>query len=102
MGLLYEMYASPNELINRMLKMRKFNDFVKNVFKRRNEEAEKENDNKLWLSYVLSMSDIPFNEWKKGLYQKKEKEPVSYGMTDAQVESAKQNARGILKGFAPK
>lgn len=106
MDLLYSRYSNPMELVRIYIENGRFGEFVSEIInmekKRRNEEAEKENDSKLWLAYVLSASDIHFNDWKKGLYQKKEKEPGSYTMTDAQVESAKQSARGILKRFSPK
>lgn len=67
---------------------------------RRKEEAEKENENRLWIAYVHSMSDKSFIEWKKDLQQKKQ--PVSLSMTDEQVEATKQRARGILQRFSLK
>ena len=91
------------ELMKIYIDQGRFGEFVTEIldmdFKRRQEEAEKEEDNKLWTAYLLSMADKPFNEWKAGLKQKKE--PVSYSMTNEQVEAVKQNAKGILKKISP-
>ena len=94
------------ELMHIYIENGRFGEFVTEIIdmenKRRNEETEKEDDNKLWLAYILSMSNKPFNEWKKELSQKEKEEHVSYEMTKEQVESEKQNARGILRRFSPK
>ena len=94
------------ELMHIYIENGRFGEFVTEIIdmenKRRNEETEKEDDNKLWLAYILSMSNKPFNEWKKELSQKEKEEHVSYAMTKEQVESEKQNARGILRRFSPK
>lgn len=84
----------------------RFGEFVEEILamdkKRRDEEAEKEDDNKLWTAYLLSgAKDQTFNEWKAGLTQKQEQEPVSYAMTNEQVEATKQHAKGILKKISP-
>lgn len=103
MDLLYSRYASPLELMSIYLEQGRFGEFVSEIiemdYKRKQEEAEKEDDNRLWIAYVLSMSDKSFTEWKKGLTQKKE--PVSYSMTNAQVEAVKQQAKGILNKISP-
>lgn len=108
MDLLYHRYSNPLELMHQYINTGRFGEFVTEILsmdaKRKQEEAEKEEDNKLWLAYILSMSDKPFNEWKKGLKQQQhqKKEPVSLSMTDKQVENVKSNARDILKRFNPK
>lgn len=108
MGLLYEKYASPNELINRMLKTGRLYDFVKHVVKRKNEEAEKEEDNKLWLAYLSSNSRETFAAWKNEIvYGAKvaEQRPEQHqgisnlSMSDAEVKTAYDNAKSILKNF---
>ena len=82
----------------------RFGEFVTEVLamdkKRKDEESEKENDNKLWTAYLLGgAKDQTFNEWKAGLTQKEE--PVSYSMTSEQIEAEKQHAKGILKKISP-
>lgn len=108
MGLLYERYANPNELINRMLKTGRLCDFVKHVVKRKNEEAEKEEDNKLWLAYLSSNSSLTFAAWKNEIvYGTKvaEQRPQQHqgisnlSMSDAEVKTAYDNAKSILKNF---
>ena len=82
----------------------RFGEFVTEVLamdkKRKDEEAEKENDNKLWTAYLLGgAKDQTFNEWKAGLTMKEE--PVTYSMTTEQIEAQKQHAKGILKKISP-
>lgn len=82
----------------------RFGEFVTEILamdvKRKEEEARKEDDNKLWTAYLLSgKKDQSFNEWKAGLTTKEE--PVSYSMTAEQIEAEKQHARGILKKISP-
>ena len=92
------------ELMHIYIENGRFGEFVAEIIdmenKRRKEETEKEDDNKLWLAYILSMSNKPFSEWKNELCDKKEH--ASYEMTEEQVESVKHNARGILSRFSPK
>lgn len=89
--------------MNIYIEQERFGEFVTNIlemdYKRRQEEAKKEDDNRLWIAYVHSMSDKSFTEWKEGLKQKKE--PVSYAMTNEQVDAVKQHAKGILKKISP-
>lgn len=107
MGLLYENYTSPNELMNRMLKAKKFSQFVKHVVDRRNEEAEKESDNRLWLTYVLSGSGQSFGAWKNEMIHSPQPQPQAQAqqnkhrlsMTDSEIIATKNKARDILKGF---
>ena len=104
MDLLYSRYSNPMELMRIYIENGRFGEFVAEIIdmenKRRKEETEKEDDNKLWLAYILSSSEKPFIDWRNELIQKKE--PVSYEMTEEQVESVKHNARGILSRFSPK
>lgn len=92
------------ELMKIYIEQGRFGEFVTEIlemdFKRKQEEAKKENENKLWLAYVHSMSDKPFSEWKRQLTQKKP-EPESYSMTNAQIADVKERARGILKKISP-
>lgn len=92
------------EFMNLYINQGRFGEFVTEIiemdFKRKQEEAKKEEDNKLWTAYVHSMTDKSFIEWKEGLEQ--QKEPVSYAMTNEQVEAVKQQAKGILSRISPK
>ncbi len=103
MDLLYSRYASPVHFMNTYIEQGRFGEFVSFIFdtdnKRRKEALQKENDDKLWLAYIHSMTDQSFHDWKEGLTQKKE--PASYTMTDRQVDIVKQQARGILSRISP-
>ena len=90
-----------------MLKTGRLCDFVKHVVKRKNEEAEKEEDNKLWLAYLSSNSSLTFAAWKNELVNglQVEQRPQRYNgisnlsMSDAEVKTAYNNAKSILKNF---
>lgn len=104
MDLLFSRYASPMEFMRIYIENGRFGEFVAEVLamdkKRKDEEAEKENDNKLWTAYLLGGNkEQTFNEWKAGLATKEE--PVSYAMTTEQIEAEKQHAKGILKKISP-
>lgn len=92
--------------MNTYIKRRRFGEFVYRVIdrenQRRKEEAEKEENNRLWIAYVHSMSEKSFVEWRNGLETQQNKQPKSLSMTKEEVEEAKQQARGILKRFSPK
>ncbi len=103
MDLLYSKYASPIQFMDIYIKQGRFGEFVSYILetdeKQRKEAAQKDENDKLWIAYVHSMMDQSFHDWKEGLMQKKE--PVSYAMTDQQVDIVKQKARGILNKFSP-
>jgi len=73
MDLLYSKYASPIEFMNLYINNGQFGEFVENIIskenKRRQEEAEKDNEQKLWTLYVHSMTDKSFNDWKAQVLQ---------------------------------
>ncbi len=103
MDLLYSRYASPAEFMGTYIEQGRFGEFVANILeldmKQKKETAQKDEDNKLWLAYIHSMTDQSFQNWKKGLMQNQE--PVSYSMSDKQVDAVKQQTRGILNKFSP-
>ena len=69
MDMLYSRYSNPLELMNTYINQGRFGDFVKGFceaeYNRKKEEAERDEDNKLWTAYVFSHSDQTFVEWKK-------------------------------------
>lgn len=93
------------ELVKMYINQGRFGEFVNRIIElenqRRKEEAEKEDEDRLWIAYVHSMSEKSFVEWRNGLQQQPVKKP-SLSMTKEEVEEAKQRVRGILKGFSPK
>lgn len=72
MDLLYSRYSSPMDLMTRYINQRRFGAFVQGFMEaeseRRKQEAEKENELKLWIAYVHSYSDKTYDEWKKQIF----------------------------------
>lgn len=69
MDLLYSRYANPLDLMNMYINRGRFGEFVTNIleseYERKKEQAEKDEDLKLWLMYVHSTVEESFNDWKK-------------------------------------
>lgn len=68
MDLLYSRYSNPLEFMSMYIEQGRFGEFVANIIdlnnKRKKEELEKENEDKLWMLYCHSYSEKSFNEWK--------------------------------------
>jgi len=107
MDLLYSRYSNPLEFMRLYINQGRFGEFVAEILemdaKRKQEEADKDNEQKMWEMYLHSMADKSFNDWKKDVLSNSNsnQKPVSLSMNDDQVEDAKQKARGILKNFSP-
>ena len=107
MDLLYSRYSNPLEFMSLYINQGRFGEFVAEILemdaKRKQEEADKDNEQKMWEMYLHSMADKSFNDWKKDVLSNRNsnQKPVSLSMNDDQVEDAKQKARGILKNFSP-
>lgn len=103
MDLLYSRYASPHNFMKLYIDQGRFGEFVYEIveldIKRKKEELEKINENRLWDAYIHSMSDKTFVEWKQELQTKKE--PVSYSMTSKEITEVKQHTADILKRISP-
>lgn len=70
--MLYSRYSNPMDLLKRYINQGRFGAFVEGFltaeYERRKQEAEKENELKLWIAYVHSYSDKSYNEWKKQIF----------------------------------
>ena len=80
----------------------RFGEFVEQIIeldnKRKKEEVDKENEEKLWQMYIHSMSDKSFIQWKDELINEQpQNQESSLSMTDKQIEEQKNKARNILK-----
>lgn len=68
MDLLFSRYASPFEFMRLYIEQGRFGEFVTEIIsaenKRRKEQAEKEDEEKLWAAYIHSFSDKSFSDWK--------------------------------------
>ena len=105
MDLLFSRYASPLDFMKLYIDQGRFGEFVEGIInlenKRRKENNEKENDDKLWQAYIHSMSEKSFIDWKNELKQDSNKQPETLSMTNERVADVKDQARGILKNFSP-
>ena len=105
MDLLFSRYASPLDFMKLYINQGRFGEFVEGIIslenKRKKEEQEKENDDKLWQAYIRSMSEKSFMDWKKELKEESNKQPETLSMTNERVADVKEQARGILKSFSP-
>ncbi len=103
MDLLHSRYADPDRFMNTYIAQGRFGEFVTNMLemdaRRKQEAAKKSEDDRLWLAYILSMTDKSYYDWKAGLLQGKGQ--ASYAMTDRQVRDVRKQARGILDRISP-
>jgi hypothetical protein len=71
MDMLYRAYSNPMDLMRMYINQGRFGTFVRGFLeeehKRREEEAKKDNDWKLWVAYVHSYSDKSFEDWKNNI-----------------------------------
>lgn len=74
MDMLYRAYSNPMDLMSRYINSGRFGKFVEGFleseYERRKEEAEKDNDWKLWTMYIHSYSDKNFLDWKDSVLPK--------------------------------
>ena len=68
MDMLYRAYSNPLDLMNMYINQGRFGKFVTGFleaeYDRRKEDAERDEEWKLWIMYVHSYSDKAFGEWK--------------------------------------
>lgn len=73
--MLYKRYASPKDFLRLYMDDGRFGEFVYEIIssenKRKQDEAEKEEDRKLWELYLHSASDKSFLDWKKEVVGRK-------------------------------
>lgn len=102
--MLYQRYASPKELIQMHIDQGEFGEFVQGFLsaeaKRKQEAAEKENDQKLWELYLRVLPEKSFNDWKAEVTEETEtKSTAQTGKRDDDMTNEDVNA--IIKRFFP-
>ncbi len=104
MDLLYSRYASPFEFANSYIKQGRFGEFVSEIlamdYRRKKQEKEKENDDRLWSVYIFSLSDKSFSQWKEDL-QMEEGRSMEKQTERSDVVDAVRRSQEILRGFVP-
>lgn len=102
--MLYSRYSNPMDLLKRYINQRRFGafvaDFLKAEYERRKQEAEKEDEMKMWIAYVHSYSEQCYNDWKKQIFKKADS-TTSSGKSDADLDD--EGIRSIINSlFADK
>lgn len=98
--MLYSRYSNPMDLLKRYINQRRFGAFVEGFLKaeyeRRKQEAEKEDEMKMWIAYVHSYSDQSFNDWKEQIF-KKAGSTTNSGKSDADLDD--EGIRSIINSL---
>lgn len=89
MDLLFHRYASPFLLIDQMLLIGRFSDFVAQV-------DELNADDRLWEFFVNKVEGQTFSEWKASLNTKQNQET-----TETEIKVTVNESFNILNGFEP-
>jgi hypothetical protein len=94
MDMLYRAYSNPLDLMNIYINQGRFGKFVTGFleaeYERRKQEAEKDQDWKLWMMYINSLSDKNFSDWKDSVLQKpdsKKQGTKDRDLTDENIQS---------------
>lgn len=104
--MLYSRYSNPLEFMRLYIDQGRFGEFVTNIIdmdnKRKQEEAEKDDENKWFSLYVHSGSDKCFIDWKAEILSKQhsdeEKQP-SEEVKKEQVVKIINDSYSILDSF---
>ena len=102
MDMLYRAYSNPLDLMNMYINQGRFGKFVTGFleaeYDRRKEDAEKDEEWKLWIMYVHSYSEKSFGEWKseviKNAKTDRRKANKDYELTDDGIQD-------IVSGLFP-
>lgn len=80
-------------LLNRMIRMRRFEEFVKELVEIHNEEME---DKTLWDIWLHRVFDKGYGEFRKSISENTEAAP-----TPEELKSTVMESQSILTGFVP-
>lgn len=74
MDMLYRAYSNPIEIMNIYINQGRFGEFVSGFIdaeaEKKKAEAKKDEDNKLWIAYLMSRSEKSFEQWKNDIVVK--------------------------------
>ncbi len=98
MDLIHRKYADPCVFMGMYIAQGRFGEFVAKVWGREKKDIreafKKEEDGRLWMAYVHSLSEKTFEEWKAEL--RRPAAPASYALSDEQVRATVERSRKIL------
>lgn len=99
MDLLYSRYSNPMDLMDHYMKQGQVGKLVSNIieleYERKQEEAKKLEEQKLWSLYIHSMSEDSFSTWKKKVLK-----PAKPGHTRDE-EMTDKDIMGVVDRFLP-
>ena len=94
MDLLFKRYASPYFLLDQMISIGGFSDFVQDLFDRTEEE-------RLWEFFRHKVRDQSFEEFKGALNDQKQSKVSNEMMSKTQIETTVKDTFDIMQGFIP-
>ena len=104
MGMLYSQYSNPLELMNIYINQGRFGEFVSGFIdaeaERKKAEAKKDEDNKLWIAYLMSRSEKTFEQWKNDVIKSSENRNRKHGGGDESLDD--EQIVSILDDLFPK
>jgi len=95
MDVLFQRYASPMVILDKMILTGRFKEFVLELLKIRNEEMT---DKARWDVWLHKIIDMDFSEYLSKLNDRTTTEEMPQ---DADLEATVRNSMGIINGFCP-
>ena len=93
--MLFQRYASPMVILNKMIQARRLNEFIREFVKIKNQELEDQTRWEFWLHRVF---DMTFKEFLSKTEQAAETEEV---LPDEVLQATVLESMGIINGFCP-
>ncbi len=90
MDMLYRAYSNPVEIMNIYINQGRFGEFVSGFIdaeaERKKAEAKKDEENKLWLAYISSRSEKPYQQWRNEVIKSSESRNRKHGGGDESLD----------------
>lgn len=93
--MLFQRYASPMVILDKMIQAGRLNEFIREFVKIRNQELEDQTRWEFWLHRVF---DMTFKEFLSKTEQAEETEEV---LPDEVLQATVLESMGIINGFCP-
>ena len=91
--MLFKRYSSPMPLVTQMIRMRRFEEFVRQLVEMHNDEME---DKSLWEVWLHKIFDKSFAEFRNSITGEQTAAP-----TQEDIKSIATDSMNILAGFVP-
>ena len=93
--MLFQRYASPMVILDKMIQARRLNEFIREFVKIKNQELEDQTRWEFWLHRVF---DMTFKEFLSKTEQAAETDEV---LPDEVLQATVLESMGIINGFCP-